>query len=327
MAVNRCKFCGEKVCKKNYLNHIKEVHHREWEEVNRDIIDLNNHGHCVEDIADIYGFNSKELKKELLLLCESFPEYSIGKPKSIKKWEPDNFKLQATTVWSFPERGDWATHKGDYRGNWAPQIPRNIILRYSKEEEVVLDQFVGSGVTLVETKLLKRRGIGIDINPKVLEIAKERISFKRKNTIEPSLLKGDARDLKKLIADNSIDLICTHPPYANIIKYSEDIKGDLSLFDIDEYLEEMQKVADECLRVLKPNRYCAILIGDTRRKSHMIPLGFMVMQKFLDAGFILKETIIKEQHNCKATGFWYYKSIENNFLLIAHEYLFVFRKP
>src|SRR5690606_10192400 len=109
---------------------------------------------------------------------------------------------QATTVWSFPERGDWATHKGDYRGNWAPQIPRNIILRYSKEEEVVLDQFVGSGVTLVETKLLKRRGIGIDINPKVLEIAKERISFKRKNTIEPSLLKGDARDLKKLIADN-----------------------------------------------------------------------------------------------------------------------------
>ena len=59
----------------------------------------------------------------------------------------------------------------------------------------------------------------------------------------------------------------------------------------------------------------------------MIPLGFRVMEKFLDAGFVLKETIIKEQHNCQATGFWYKRSIEYNFLLIAHEYLFVFRKP
>ena len=81
----------------------------------------------------------------------------------IKLFEPKEFKLEKTTVWSFEDRGKWATHRGNYRGNWAPEIPRNLILRYSEPDEVVLDQMVGSGTTLVECKLLGRNGIGVDI--------------------------------------------------------------------------------------------------------------------------------------------------------------------
>ena len=55
-------------------------------------------------------------------------------------------------------------------------------------------------------------------------------------------------------------------------------------------------------------------------------MAFGVMQKFLEAGFTLKEDIIKQQHNCKATGFWVNKSKDYNFLLIMHEHLFVFQK-
>lgn len=55
-------------------------------------------------------------------------------------------------------------------------------------------------------------------------------------------MQGTALDLN-FIQDKSIDLICTHPPYANIIKYSKDISGDLSLCDIDEFLEQMEKVS------------------------------------------------------------------------------------
>ena len=122
-------------------------------------------------------------------------------------------------------------------------------------------------------------------------------------------------------------LICTHPPYANIIRYSNGIKGDLSNYDIDEFISQMKFVAKESFRVLKNNRYCAILMGDTRKSKHIVPLGFRVMEKFLEVGFLLKEIVIKEQRNCKMTGFWYNKSIQHNFLLIAHEYLFIFRKP
>lgn len=245
--------------------------------------------------------------------------------KKIKKWEPDNFELQMNSVWSFKNRGNWATHDAKYRGNWSPFIPRNIILRYSKEKDLVLDQFAGGGTTLVEAKLLNRNVIGLDINEKALERCKEKINFEFENSGKVKLKKADARNLS-FLKDESIDLICTHPPYANIINYSEDIEEDLSRLELKEFLVEMKKVAKESYRVLKKEKFCAILIGDTRKKGSVIPLGFEVMQIFLAAGFKLKEIIIKEQHNCKATGFWKTNSIKYNFLLLAHEYLYVFKK-
>ena len=242
------------------------------------------------------------------------------------KWEPENFELEMTTHWSFPQRGDWATHDAKWRGNWSPYIPRNIILRYSKEKDLILDQFAGGGTTLVEAKLLNRDIIGIDVNDVALNRCKEKIDFHHEGADGKVFLrKGDARNLD-FIPDDSIDLICTHPPYANIIEYSENIEEDLSHLKINEFLEEMKKVASESYRVLKKDKFCAVLMGDTRKNGHMIPLSFYVMQVFENAGFNLKEMIIKEQHNCKATGFWKTNSIKYNFLLIAHEHLFIFRK-
>ena len=244
----------------------------------------------------------------------------------ITKWEPENFELEMTTHWSFPQRGDWATHDAKWRGNWSPYIPRNIILRYSKEKDLILDQFAGGGTTLVEAKLLNRDIIGIDVNDVALNRCKEKIDFQHEGADGKVFLrKGDARSLD-FIPDNSIDLICTHPPYANIIEYSENIEEDLSHLKTNEFLEEMKKVASESYRVLKKDKFCAVLMGDTRKNGHMIPLSFYVMQVFENAGFKLKEMIIKEQHNCKATGFWKTNSIKYNFLLIAHEHLFIFRK-
>lgn len=238
---------------------------------------------------------------------------------------PEDFSLELNTVWSFPQRGDWATHDAKYRGNWSPFIPRNILMRYSKEGDCVLDQFVGGGTTLVEAKLLNRNIIGVDVNLEALKRCKEKCDFNIKNCPEITVKKGDARNLD-FIKDNSIDLICTHPPYTNIIQYSENIKEDISHCDIKEFLEQMIPVAKESFRVLRNDKFCAILMGDIRRKGHTYPLGFEVMNIFINAGFKLKEIIIKEQHNCKATGYWKTSSIKYNFLLLAHEYLFVFKK-
>lgn len=246
--------------------------------------------------------------------------------KKITKWEPDDFELEMTTVWSFPNRGDWATHDSKWRGNWSPYIPRNIMLRYSNENDLVLDQFAGGGTTLVEAKLLNRNIIGVDVNDVALERCREKIDFEHEGANgKVQLCKGDARNLD-FIKDESIDLICTHPPYADIIHYSEDIEEDLSLLKVKDFLEEMKKVATESYRILKKDKFCAVLMGDTRQKGHMIPMSFDVMKIFQDAGFRLKELIIKEQHNCRATGYWKTNSVKYNFLLIGHEYLFVFRK-
>ena len=235
------------------------------------------------------------------------------------------YKLQTTTIWSFPDRGNWATHNGDYRGNWSPHIPKNLILKYTKQEDTVLDCFLGSGTTLIECKLLNRNGIGIDINPESISIAQNRLNFNISNKSKQIIYTGDSKHLN-MIEDNSIDFICTHPPYANIIKYSNSIENDLSLLDYNEFLEEFKIVAKELYRILKPNHYCSFMIGDIRKQGFVIPLGFNSMQLFIDKGFRLKEIIIKEQHNCKSTSYWEKKSKQLDFYLLAHEYIFVLQK-
>jgi 16S rRNA G966 N2-methylase RsmD len=325
MGKNKCKLCNKSFNKTDYYAHLKNEHYSYYEEI-IDNIDKNDNNLSIKELSEEYNIPQKIIK-ERIVISENKEENNIGKRKiSLKKLEPEDFKMEATTVWSFKNRGNWATHNGKYRGNWSPYIPRNIILRYSKEKDIVLDQFSGSGTTLVECKLLNRNAFGIDINKEAIKISRENLDFEFETEANQEIVLGDSRNLD-FIKDESIDLICTHPPYSNIIKYSDNITGDLSHFDIEEFLEEMKKVARESYRVLKQDKYCAILIGDTRRKKHILPLGFRVMEVFQSVGFVLKEIIIKEQHNCKATGFWYNKSIENNFFLIAHEYLFVFRKP
>ncbi|RMF31111.1 MAG: methyltransferase domain-containing protein [Candidatus Nitrosothermus koennekii] len=245
--------------------------------------------------------------------------------KRLVKLEPEDYNGECSTVWSFPDRGYWSTHKGDYRGNWSPYIPRNLITRYTKQGDLVLDQMMGSGTTLVECKLLGRNAIGVDINYNAVMVAQDRLNFDYK--LEPRIetYHGDARKLDK-IEDNSIDLIATHPPYAGIIAYSnKENKADLSSLSIKEYLTQMYNVARECYRVLKPGKHCAILIGDTRKHKHYIPITHNVMHIFLESGFILREYIIKIQHKTKATREVWRGSYD--FYKIAHEHLLVFRKP
>ena len=252
-------------------------------------------------------------------------ENFLNKMAKVIPLQPENFELETNTVWAFPDRGKWATHDAKYRGNWSPYSPRNVILRYSQEGDIVLDQFVGGGTTAVEAKLTNRNFIGVDINPEALAITQKKMDFECEYHPSVDIIQGDARNLST-ISDNSIDLICTHPPYADIIHYSEDIDGDLSLLDIKKFLFEIGKVAEESYRVLKKDKFCTILMGDMRKKGMVQPLAFETMRIFEMAGFKTKEIIIKEQHNCKATGYWKTNSIKFNFLLLAHEYLFVFKK-
>lgn len=322
----KCAICSSNILSYEFISHLSECHPKNYELLLEIIISLYNSGFVIDEIAEVLNQYMDSIFENSNLVMESNVDYKIQGSLVGNEWSPTNFRLETTSIWSFKDRGNWATHNSKYPGNWSPYIPRNLILRYTKEGDTVLDPFLGSGTTLIETKLLKRRGIGIDINPHSIKIAEKNLCFNINNDYHPIIYNLDSRNLIS-IEDDSIDLICAHPPYANIIKYSNDIEGDLSLLDINDFLIEITKVAKELYRVLRKNKYCAILIGDTRKNKHVIPLGFEVMQRFLNVGFILKEVVIKEQHNCKSTGFWYQKSIEYNFLLLAHEYLFIFRKP
>lgn len=182
---------------------------------------------------------------------------------------------------------------------------------------------MGSGTTLVEAKLLNRSAVGVDINPQSVSISETNLQFQCETNSKIFTCRGNATNLY-FVKDSNIDFICTHPPYANIIKYSQGIDGDISSIGLDEFLGEMLKVAEESYRVLKKGKMCAVMIGDIRKYGKVIPLGFRVMECFLQEGFVNKEIIIKEQHNCRSTNYW--EKQNNNFLLLAHEYIFVFQK-
>lgn len=175
----------------------------------------------------------------------------------------------------------------------------------------------------MEAKLLNRNAVGVDINPQSVSLSETNLQFKCNTTSKIFIREGNATDLS-FIKDGKIDFVCTHPPYANIIRYSKDIEGDISHLLVDDFIKEMRKVALESYRVLKKGKMCTVMIGDIRKYGKVIPLGFKMMECFLAVGFTSKEIIVKEQHNCKSTEYW--KKQNNNFLMLAHEYIFVFQK-
>ena len=341
-------FCN-KLVQKSIVPHMKKDHPEVWKEWCLDFVRLWNEGKSCKQIMKTYStsngrllFSWTVIEREIRKAVEqNEAELKVSRKNSVKGWEPSDFKIEATTVWNFRRRGEWAVHKGDYRGNWSPQVPRNLILKYTQPNDWVFDPFVGGGTTLIEAWITNRKSIGIDISPlaykfseerliELEEIDKRKLSPQLNETSKPILILGDARYSIKLLSahgikDGEIDLICAHPPYLNSLRYTETVERDLSrIGDVASFCEEIGEIARQLYTLLKDDGYCAILIGDVRKQNRMIPLGFEVMNVFRQKGFRVKDIIVKLQNQDQSTEFYYGKSSLD--YLIAHEYLFIFSK-
>ena len=333
-----CSYCNEKA-RNSIVPHMKKKHIKEWEQWQLSFLSLYNKGFSSQKIMKKFSDKIKLLswtviEREIRKIAEK-KDISLNlqkKNENIKEWEPKNFKEEGNTIWSFPSRGKWAVHTNEYRGNWSPYIPRNIIKKYSKENDLVLDPFVGGGTTLIECWLLGRNGIGVDISPHAISITNQLLVFMKKSAentsfdlpeVKVQCYSSDARNLSR-IKDNEIDLICTHPPYAFSIRYTETEENDLSRMKVDDYYEQMKSVAKEFYRILKKGKYCTILIGDIRKNGKLYPLGFEIMNILRNNGFEIEDIVIKEQHKERGTTFY----SNNNKIkhIISHEYLLIFKK-
>src|SRR3989442_12793805 len=142
--------------------------------------------------ADYARFLS--LRKSIRIEGKNIP---IGNGKVISQWSPpEEYEAEANTVWSFPDRGNWATHNGEYRGNWSPYIPRNLIERFTSKDDWVLDPMMGGGTTLVESRLLGRNAIGVDINLNPVILARDRLWFRF-----PSSFNNGRAEIKAYVCD------------------------------------------------------------------------------------------------------------------------------
>ncbi len=241
------------------------------------------------------------------------------------------------SLWILDKRDSSGAHLAWYWGNFIPQIPHQMMLRYTKKGDWVLDTFMGSGTTLIECRRLGRNGIGIELNPDVAERAKGLIKKEpNKDNVVSEVIIGDSRttDFKSILNKygvNKIQFLIMHPPYHNIIKFSKDDKDLSNAKNIDEFLKMFGEVVDNAIPYLEKGRYFALVIGDKYSKGEWIPLGFRCMNEVLKRKrFILKSIIVKNFEETRAKRnqkeLWRYRALVGGFYIFKHEYIMLFKK-
>ena len=169
---------------------------------------------------------------------------------NLKAWrEYDHVKTD--TLWEFPNRLKENGHSNEYHGNYIPQIAQQIYERYTKKDDVVLDLFFGSGTSGIEAINMKRRCIGVELKDDLAEKVSEKFTAKQLVTDVNIICADSASELAKekikarldIMGKKQAQLLMLHPPYDDIIKFS-DKKEDLSnCATTEEFYDLFEKVA------------------------------------------------------------------------------------
>ena len=254
---------------------------------------------------------------------------------NLNRWKEYD-DILTNSLWIMDKRDNTGVHTAGYWGNFIPQIPNQMLKRYTKKGEWVLDPFVGCGTTLIESQRLGRNGVGVELQETVAQRARELISSEpNRYDVVTEILAGDSTtvDFKEALKKHnqkSVQLLIMHPPYFDIIKFSNDPRDLSNAFSVDKFLEMMNTIVDKASTVLEKGRYFVLVIGDKYSKGEWIPLGFLTMNEILQRGFLLKSIIVKNFEETAAKRnqkeLWRYRALVGGFYIFKHEYIFVFKK-
>ena len=340
-------FCT-KVVARSIVPHLKKDHPEIWAKWTHLFVRFRGEGYPPKRIMRAFSdgkgnllFSWTVIERTVRDAVESGAQsYSPPRKVAITEWAPKDFQLETTTLWDFPHRGSWAVHKGDFRGNWPPQLVRNLIQKYSDEGDLIVDPFMGGGTTLFEAWLLGRRSVGVDLSKLAVQTTKGRLeemedaaksssALALEAEIRPVVVQGNALKLREIMASlgadyGSISLACVHPPYLNALQYTKDCEDDLSrIHDPRVFTRRIGDFAKEVYGALVPGGFCAVLMGDVRKAGHLLPLGYETLSQFVKARFDLQDIIIKAQRQERSSEFY---ARGNRQLLLSHEYLFILKK-
>ncbi len=277
-------------------------------------------------------------KAKLKVVDDSAIKTTAYSDINLKQWR--NYEhIKTDTLWEFPSRLKEGGHSNEYHGNYIPQIAQQIYERFTKENDVVLDLFFGSGTSGIEAINMKRRCIGVELKDDLVETVSKKFTQKQLVT-DVNIICADSasEDAKEKIqarldvmGEKKAQLLMLHPPYDDIIKFS-DRKEDLSnCATTEEFYNLFEKVAKNGYDLLEKGRFACLIIGDKYANSQHIPLGFECMARMNRLGFITKAIIIKDmQGNERAKGktanLWRYRALAGGFYIFKHEYVMVFQK-
>lgn len=301
----------------------------------------------------VFGINTETLLKDLEQILETYSlersQYYIkrllkalttnksGKINdlNLNRWK-EYEDIVTDSLWIIEKRDRSGAHNAGYWGNFIPQIPQQLMKRYTKKGEWVLDTFIGSGTTLIECKRLGRNGIGIDLSKDALNTTKENLNKEEnKFDIRTELVNADSttldyKQMLDLAGLKSVQLVIMHPPYWDIIKFSENPKDLSNAINEKSFLDGIRAIGKKSYEILDRGRYLAIVIGDKYSKGEWIPLGFESMNELRNIGFKLKSVVVKNFDVTKGKrnqeDLWRYRALVGGFYVFKHEYIFIFQR-
>lgn len=225
-------------------------------------------------------------------------------------------------------------------------FPQQLVTRLIEcftrsDEKVILDPFMGSGSTIIAADRMGKTGIGFETSAEYYNLAAHRLYNRelfQTYELTSQIYLADARRMLEFLKPESVDLVITSPPYWNILsqKRTADYKetrdygnapGDLSqIADYNEFLKELSKVFEKVYQVLKPSKYCIVIVMDLRKKDRFYPFHSDIADFMQEIGFIYDDIIIwdrrHEYNNMRPLG---YPSVFR--INKAHEYILIFKKP
>lgn len=267
------------------------------------------------------------------------PKQTLWSDIDLNCWR-DYDEIETDSLWLYSNRASGDGHKLDYHGNYIPQIATQLLTRYSKQDEIVLDLFLGSGTTAIEAARLGRRCLGVELKPELVEYVRgkikpelldSRIHLRQGNSANPAIVPQIGEILQTMQASLA-HLLILHPPYADIIKFS-DQTDDLSNAPTTEaFLNGFEVVARHGYQLLAPGRFAALIIGDKYADGQLVPLGFWCMERMNRVGFKTKAIIVKniegnEKGKGKTANLWRYRALAGGYYIFKHEYIILFFKP
>lgn len=251
-------------------------------------------------------------------------------------------------VWEFFYEGRDIRDKKLHPATFPIALARKVIRLLSHRGELILDPFVGSGTTLVAARDDDRNAVGVDLQQKYIDLSSARLADQGETGKTKQIaICADAREIPAYLAPESVALIVTSPPYANLLnrkrknksrrnrdngqlgkveQYSQDPR-DLGTLALDEYALEMGAIFEGLLPLLKPRGHCVINVPDMWWENQRVTIHIALVEELRRRGYELRNIIIWDRTNLvNQIGIFGWPS---NYITmgVTFEYLLDFWKP
>ena len=292
----------------------------------------------IEENSEFYG-RKLPLNPERLCSC---------KPNHLSCITAKEWLKSQLGVWQFNYEGRDIRDKNVHPATFPISLARKVIELFTHEGELVLDPFVGSGTTLVAAADTNRNAVGFDLKEEYVRLCGERLEAQDLfNRTHQLAIQDDARNISHYLSEETLSLVFTSPPYANLLnrkrknksrrnrkteqldkveQYSQDAR-DLGILELEHYTAAIGDIYENLLPMLKPKAHCVINVSDMWWENQRITIHVSLIEELRKRGYELRNIIIWDRMNIvNRVGIFGWPS---NYITmgVTYEYLLDFWRP